>query len=90
MMATIPPSGFLPGVAYMPVPRCDQCRFWEDPAGADWGPRGYPDGWKDCAQAQWISGDDDRKIRYDTQGWDSDGGAIMARGDFGCVQFEGK
>ena len=27
----------IPGVVYMPVPRCDQCRFWRLDAGDDYG-----------------------------------------------------
>jgi hypothetical protein len=34
---------FLPGVAYMPVPHCDRCRFWHQSPAPDVDPDGTCD-----------------------------------------------
>ena len=86
MMATIPPSGFLPGVAYMPVPRCDQCRFWREHVPGNELPPDLPMGvWRECVRV-WEA---DALMEFPPPlGWDCDGGGIVSRGDFGCVQWE--
>jgi hypothetical protein len=64
---------------------CAACRFWTAPQGV-LEPATLRPGWQDCGKAR----EPDAKMAFNTQGWDSDGGAVMTAPDFGCVQFEQK
>jgi hypothetical protein len=82
----------------MPIPRCDECRFWtrRDTSDDDWSIN-YAD--RDTPEnrdeyARWGSCDKGRSSngerRPDTLAWASDfenyGARLMTRESFGCVQ----
>lgn len=75
-------SPFKDGVAYMPVPRCDQCRFWTPTA------RGG-----ECQVIRHTSDESPRPrtariaVSYEIGGH---GGWLLMLPDFGCVQWEAK
>ena len=72
-----------PGVVYMPVPRCDMCRWWgRDGNGAPWGHEdGRPDGppTSTCEHDRAL-------LRYGG----NERGLLWTSAHFGCVQFERK
>ncbi|MCR4375624.1 MAG: hypothetical protein NUW22_12325 [Acidobacteria bacterium] len=73
---------FQPGVAYMPVPRCDRCKFWKR----------YPVSLQeDGDDGTCYRPDSDKGAKFyalPCQGaQDAD---LITDPDFGCVQFEAK
>jgi hypothetical protein len=75
MASTNESAAFTPGVVYVPVPRCDQCRWWGGPGDL------YGTG--DCGHAR------DLMTRDGEPSPDASGG-VWTSPDFGCVQFEAK
>lgn len=66
----------------MPVPRCDQCRFWEQ-----WGPDAGNCRLSASGQLEGVQ-PESRKFRaQDVSSIDS---ILETRADFGCVQWERK
>lgn len=65
-----------PGVAYMPVPRCDSCQHWEPRDGDG------DDGTGHC----WFHTERHGEAKMYPDMYD----AIITTADFGCVQWEAK
>lgn len=83
---------FIPGVVYMPVPRCDQCRFWHRDSGtADMGDcRVFSDD-PNIAPHIWPTIDKRPKpLAFVAPFAGADGGGFITQPDFGCVQWEAK
>lgn len=76
---------FMPGVAYMPVPRCDQCRFWV-PASGDC--RLFSDDPNIAEHDKWPAMDLPQPKAEVAPFAGADGGALITDADFGCVQWE--
>lgn len=70
--------GFEPGVAYMPVPRCDGCRWWR--LDADNGRHREGECHRELEPGSGFRIDQDY----------TSGTRIMTAPDFGCVQWEAK
>jgi hypothetical protein len=69
---------FKPGVAYIPVPRCDRCAHWREFEGL-WPPYLVLPLLGDCAQ----STSDGSKMSAGSR-------IIKTQHDFGCVQWKAK
>lgn len=78
---------FVPGVAYMPVPRCDQCRFWMPPGGDC---RVFSDDPNIAAHMKWPAMATPERKAQVAPFAGADGGSLLTDPDFGCVQFEAK
>lgn len=74
---------FKPDVAYMPVPRCDQCRYWGH--RVDGTPHGNKGGVIAGAPMSTCEHSRD-KLRYGGR----ENGLLWTDEDFGCVQWEAK
>jgi hypothetical protein len=79
---------FTPGVAYMPVPRCDQCRWWY--RGSD-----DPEGIGRCERfesqtVETFRDVGDEELLFVLASDPQEAGTMFTRGRFGCVQWEGK
>ena len=74
------------GIAYMPVPRCDSCRFWE--MSRHDSTRG------ECALTEWDDLDGHAharsKAKAQAGGHECGSAALETVADFGCVQWEKK
>lgn len=81
--AVLAKCGFKPGVAYMPVPRCDGCRWWKAPSAID-GELGQ------CLRVVDSSGLTHGSKAIPLGGRDDLFGRLLTAPDFGCIQWEGK
>lgn len=77
---------FVPGVAYMPVPRCDQCRFWIPDGHC----RLFSDDPNIEEDRQWPAMLLPQRKADVAPFAGADGGGLLTHPDFGCVQFEAK
>lgn len=76
---------FTPGVAYMPVPRCDQCKWWRQSPDA---PRPTASDEGACDRipldlGQRVGMPDKARVRFQNV----NGVGLMTDSDFGCVQW---
>lgn len=84
------PSDFKPDTAYMEVPRCDRCKWWEK-NGREHG-RGFSSGNGVCiflsAPGRLFGWPDRHAIAYDIREGRYETAIFGTAPDFGCVQFE--
>ena len=79
--------GLQPGVAYMPVPRCDQCRWWENVPNI----RDIGIGRCERTRATEIPGpEDDSLASAISDDVNRVGAELRTYASFGCVQWEPK
>ena len=96
--AALSEHGFEQGVAYMPIPRCDTCKWWErfeyaDKELSESGECSRPTGHdEEPGRDMWVEGDKPGMwVKGNHRGmWVEGGCKFFTECDFGCVQWESK
>jgi len=77
---------FTPGVVYMPVPRCDECRWWDGPRNVG----GYCCLFSSDGVVRQEHQIDRRATLVDEYGQNAERGELVTAMNFGCVQWEAR
>lgn len=94
MLASDVEKVFPSGVAFMPVPRCSDCRHWEDGAPMEFVEGSHPKGrWGYChliATKDYEPVNPEALAFRDTESAPEHAEPLYTNENFGCVQFEAK